>query len=408
MEEWKEYKLGEVCSRLRSGKGIKADFISNTGKYPVIGGNGVRGYTDSYNFEGQAAVIGRQGAYCGNVRFYEGQAHMTEHAVVVVGNELADTFFLACVLSRMHLGNLSGQSAQPVISVQTLSKQTLRLPSIVYQKQVSDIIKSLDDKIAVNKKICENLEAQAQVLFKHWFIDFAPFKDGNFCANREQNETCFNSAEVQPKITGKACKFVESELGLIPEGWKVGTLGDLVIEVKKKVGSSSAKVLSPINAGKLVLSDEFFTKQVYSKSISKYIVVEPNDFAYNPARVNIGSIGRNEFDFTGCVSPVYVVFRCNEYYHYFIDFLRKTQYFKNNVNKLAIGGVRQTLRYEDMARIPTVIPPVEIVISFNDVYESMYVKLKQLHSENLRLASLRDTLLPKLMSGEIKVNEIAL
>ena len=99
MEEWKEYKLGDVCSRLRSGKGIKSDSVFNTGKFPVIGGNGVRGYANEYNFEGQAAVIGRQGAYCGNVRFFEGEAYMTEHAVVVVGNELADS--LSCMPSLL-------------------------------------------------------------------------------------------------------------------------------------------------------------------------------------------------------------------------------------------------------------------------------------------------------------------
>ena len=158
MEEWKEYKLGDVCSRLRSGKGIKADSVFSAGKYPVIGGNGVRGYADEPNFEGQAVIIGRQGAYCGNVRFFEGEAYMTEHAIVAVGNELADTRFLACLLSLMHLGNLSAQSAQPGISVQTLSKQSIRLPSISYQKKVSAIIKSLDDKIEVNRRINDNLK----------------------------------------------------------------------------------------------------------------------------------------------------------------------------------------------------------------------------------------------------------
>ena len=195
-EAWKEYKLGNVCSRLRSGKGIKAESVLDAGLFPVIGGNGIRGYANVSNFKGECAVIGRQGAYCGNVRFYEGEAYMTEHAVVAVGNEHADTRFLACLLSLMHLGNLSAQSAQPGISVQTLSKQLVRLPSISYQKRISAIIKSLDDKIEVNKRINENLEQQAQALFKSWFVDFEPFKDG---------------------------EFVESELGMIPKGWRVGT-----------------------------------------------------------------------------------------------------------------------------------------------------------------------------------------
>ena len=157
MEEWKEYKLEEVCSRLRSGKGIKSDRISNIGLFPVIGGNGMRGYTNKSNFKGECAVIGRQGANCGNVRFFMGEAYMTEHAVVAVGNELADSYFLARLLSLMHLGNLSAQSAQPGLSIQTLSKQIIRLPSISYQREISTVLKSLDDKIELNRQINDNL-----------------------------------------------------------------------------------------------------------------------------------------------------------------------------------------------------------------------------------------------------------
>ncbi len=91
MEEWKTYKLGEVCSRLKSGKSISSSLVTPYGEYPVIGGNGVRGYAVQSNFKGECGVIGRQGAYCGNVRYFNGSAYMTEHAIVVVGNEKADT-----------------------------------------------------------------------------------------------------------------------------------------------------------------------------------------------------------------------------------------------------------------------------------------------------------------------------
>ena len=412
MEEWKEYKLGEVCSRLRSGKGIKADFISNTGKYPVIGGNGVRGYTDSYNFEGQAAVIGRQGAYCGNVRFYEGQAHMTEHAVVVVGNELADTFFLACVLSRMHLGNLSGQSAQPVISVQTLSKQTLRLPSIVYQKQVSDIIKSLDDKIAVNKKICENLEAQAQVLFKHWFIDFAPFKDGNFCANREQNETCFNSAEVQPKITGKACKFVESELGLIPEGWRVGRLEEMA-SVVGSGGTPKSSVkeyyigdilwygTGEFNDSFIYDSEKHISQEAIDNSSAKIFPIHTVLIAMYGATVGKLAILSNEASFNQAALGIVAADSIGYPFIYLTLLACRKQLIR-----LACGAAQQNLNAGTIKSHLTIIPNDNTMMLFNDLILPIFEKIECLQNESLRLATLRDTLLPKLMSGQIKVDEI--
>lgn len=379
MEEWKQYKLGDVCSRLRSGKGIKTESVSNTGLYPVIGGNGVRGYTDESNFKGECAVIGRQGAYCGNVRFYEGEAYMTEHAVVVVGNELADTRFLACLLSLMHLGHLSAQSAQPGLSVQTLSKQLIYLPPVEYQRRVSSIIKSFDDKIDCNRRINDNLEKQVQALFKSWFVDFEPFKGG---------------------------EFKDSELGMIPKGWHVKELGDVTKQQNTKVKErTDVKVLSPVTTGDLVLSEEYFTKQVFSESIAKYIVVKPFEFAYNPARVNIGSLGMNTFDFDGCVSPVYVVFRCEDNYQYFFDLFRQTDYFKEEVKTRAIGGVRQTLGYKDFSLIRVVYPPKGVIEQFNEIYSKLLAEIEKNKMEMSQLGEIRDALLPKLMTGELKIND---
>ena len=380
MKDWKEYKLGDVCQRLKSGKGINAQKISIQGKYPVIGGNGLRGYTDEANFIGQAAIIGRQGAYCGNVRYFNGAGYMTEHAIVVVGNELANTKYLSCKLSLMKLGHLSAQSAQPGLSVKLLSKLPIKLPTIEEQNAVAAIIQSLDDKIELNRRINDNLEQQAQALFKAWFMDFEPFKDG---------------------------KFVDSELGRIPEGWKVTELGNVTKQITERVGQrTNIKVLSPITTGELVLSEDYFTKQVFSESTAKYIVVKPMQFAYNPARVNIGSMGMNTFPFNGCVSPVYVVFECENEYQYFFDYLRKTKSFKEEVISRAIGGVRQSLGYKDFALIKIIYPPKQVVDKFNEHYLSL-LRLKGFNEEeNKKLSSLRDTLLPRLMSGELKIDDL--
>ena len=145
--------LGDACSRLSSGKSIKAAEIEQSGSYPVMGGNGLRGYTETFNFDGECAVIGRQGAACGNVRFHSGKAYMTEHAVVAVANAENDSHYLAYLLSTMGLGHLSGQSAQPGLSVKTLSKQEIDLPPLEEQKQVVEVLGTLDAKIAANSKL---------------------------------------------------------------------------------------------------------------------------------------------------------------------------------------------------------------------------------------------------------------
>lgn len=142
--------LGNVCSRLSSGKSIPAKDVHEQGKYPVIGGNGLRGYTDTYNFDGSCAIIGRQGAACGNVRFHSGRAYMTEHAVVAVASSDVDSHYLAYLLSTMNLGRLSAQSAQPGLSVRTLSKQEVVLPRLDVQRRIVEILGSIDAAISLN------------------------------------------------------------------------------------------------------------------------------------------------------------------------------------------------------------------------------------------------------------------
>lgn len=265
------------------------------------------------------------------------------------------------------------------INAKTYGDMEIELPSRKVQDKIVSILSSLDRKIELNNKINADLEEMAQAIFKNWFVDFEPFKDG---------------------------KFVDSELGMIPEGWKVGTLGDITKNKSAKVKErNDVKVLSPVTTGELVLSEEYFTKQVFSSSIAKYKIVNKGDFAYNPARVNIGSLGRNEFDFDGCVSPVYVVFSVLDGYENYFDLFRKTDFFKDSVASLAIGGVRQSLSYDDLSLIETIIPSKNIVEKFNNLYNQMKKTIKANKLENSRLSLLRDTLLPRLMSGELEIPE---
>lgn len=159
IDSFKTYQLSEICARLSSGKGIPSSKVYETGVYPVIGGNGCRGYTNEPNFVGECAVIGRQGAACGNVRYFIGEAYMTEHAVVVQTNAEHNNRYLAYLLSTMGLGRLSAQSAQPGLSVKTLSKQEVSLPCRETQDKVVLLLGSLDDAIELNSKLNDYLAA---------------------------------------------------------------------------------------------------------------------------------------------------------------------------------------------------------------------------------------------------------
>ena len=374
MEEWKEYKLGEVTVMKNGKKRPQSE-----GHYPVFGGNGIMDYSNDFNSD-RVVIVGRVGAYCGCVYKCDEKCWVSDNAIAVFPKDIVDFHFLFYLMSNLDFHHHHIGGAQPLMTQDIIGDFNIKLPSLKCQQRIASILKSLDDKIEVNRKINENLEQQAQALFKSWFVDFEPFKNG---------------------------EFVESELGMIPKGWRVGTLGDICAQSSEKVGiRNDIKVLSPVTTGCLMLSEEYFTKQVFSESIAKYKVVKRGAFAYNPARVNIGSLGRNEYDFDGCVSPVYVVFECKDGYANYFDLYRTTERFKTEVLLRAIGGVRQSLNYTDFAMIQTIIAPQDAIDAFNPMFEKIKVTQKHLETENNRLAELRDTLLPKLMSGELKINEI--
>lgn len=372
--EWKEVTISDIAN-LKNGKKRP----SESGVIPVFGGNGIMDYVNSFNGE-DTIVIGRVGAYCGCVYLSKGKCWVSDNAIAAKAKEGNDNEYLYYLLSSLNLNHHHIGGAQPLMTQDIIGRIEVIVPKEKEdQRRIASILSSLDRKIELNNKINADLEEMAQAIFKNWFVGFEPFKDG---------------------------KFVDSELGMIPEGWKVGTLGDITKNKSAKVKErNDVKVLSPVTTGELVLSEEYFTKQVFSSSIAKYKIVNKGDFAYNPARVNIGSLGRNEFDFDGCVSPVYVVFSVLDGYENYFDLFRKTDFFKDSVASLAIGGVRQSLSYDDLSSIEVIIPSENAVEEFNNLYNQMKKTIKANKLESSRLSLLRDTLLPRLMSGELEVPE---
>lgn len=397
--EWKEVRLGDVCTRVCSGGTPKSTNLSYYGgEIPWLNTKEIdfnriysteKTITDSGLNNSSAkwivpntVTVAMYGATAGKSCIVK--VPMTTNQAccnLTINDEVADYEFVYYTLKNDYttLASLANGGAQQNLNAQIIKDYVLKMPSLADQRRIASILSSLDRKIELNNKINADLEEMAQAIFKNWFVDFEPFKDG---------------------------KFVNSELGMIPEGWKVGCLGDITSNKSAKVKErTDVKVLSPVTTGELVLSEEYFSKQVFSSSIAKYKIVNIGDFAYNPARVNIGSLGRNEFEFDGCVSPVYVVFSVIDGYENYFDLFRKTDFFKDKVAFLAIGGVRQSLSYDDLSSIETIIPNINIVEKFNNLYNQMKKTIKANKQESSRLSTLRDTLLPRLMSGELEVPE---
>ena len=144
--------MGEVTQKFKSGNSLKADKISESGAYPVYGGNGLRGYTSTYNHEGEFALIGRQGALCGNMNYFIGKAYFTEHAVAVEADENNNTRFMYYMLDTMNLGQYSDQSAQPGLAVNKLIKLENMFPKKEEQIKIENYFQSIDHLITLHQR----------------------------------------------------------------------------------------------------------------------------------------------------------------------------------------------------------------------------------------------------------------
>ena len=299
---------------------------------------------------------------------------------IIKNKSVLSNLYLYYYLKNFNYNSLgSTSSIAKAINSKMVKEIPILLPPIEIQNQIAKILYELDSKIENLRKINHNLISQIEAIYYSWFVYY-----DNYSID----------------------ELEEYEIGLKPKEWDLLSLGDVTTKIKDKVGNNTYKVFSAVNTGNLQLSEEYFDKQVFSKDIKKYIIVKQKEFAYNPARINIGSIGRNDFDFDGCVSPVYVAFKVEKGYENFMNLFIKSSRFNQWVNTLSSGSVRQTLNYEDFSIIKIAYPPLNLVEEFNKIYNAYYEVINYNRKLIEKLENIRDLLLPKLMSGEIDVSEV--
>ena len=361
MNLFEEQRLVDVCSYLRSGKTITASEISTHGEYPVFGGTGCRGYTAHYNFSGECAIIGRQGAFCGNVRYFSGNAYMTEHAIIACANNKNNTRYLSYLLSTMNLGRLSGQSAQPGLSVKYLSNVKVLIPILTIQKKIVSILSLLDDKIEVNNKLNDNLQQQIAIIFKAWFVDFVPF-----------DET-------------------------MPSNWTVSTLGDVT---EMGAGGDKPKETSQVKT-------PLYPYPIYSNGINNYGLYgytnEPkikSESVTVSARGTIGYVCLRHIPYVPIVRLVTLIPDTSvlsaKYLYLYLSQLHIT----------GTGTTQQQLTAPDFRKTEIIIPDKATMDFFTETVTPLFEQIWVNEDENNKLAEVRDALLPKLMSGEIDVSNI--
>ena len=299
----------------------------------------------------------------------------------------ADFVYYLMTLVGKELNYLSKTStAVPIINKSSFSNYEVKVPDFEAQKKIASILSPLDDKIELNRRINRNLEQQAQALFKAWFVDFEPFKNG---------------------------KFVDSELGRIPEGWKIGLLNEL-IELQSgfafksdtfvEEGEYRLITIKAVQDGYLDISGASYINEVPTKmphycflqigdmllsltgNVGRVCIVSYNNLLLNQRVAKIKPIKEMDRMFT------YTLFRRNE--------------FKNRLIYLAKGTAQLNLSPIETIKQKVIIPPRHILNRYGTIANIMYDSIIEKMQESIALTNLRDTLLPRLMSGELNVNTI--
>lgn len=296
--------------------------------------------------------------------------------LVVYDETKTNRQFLYYFLNRkeinIQLANTArGSANQANISVSNITDLLVPLPNKTIQDKIVDVLYPIDCKIEAN-------EEKSLLLY-------------DIISN------------IYQKMFG--C-FFDSNLDGFPD-WEYSNVYDNIIEIKEKnARNMKYSVLSVVKEGEFRPSEDVFTKQVYSKSTTNYKIVKKNQVAYNPARANIGSIAMLKEHDVGLVSPIYVVFQMKEtitptYFYYYM----KQPMFLEGIKHHAIGTTRQNFPFEAFKMFPMVVPPMELQLEFEKIAKPIEEKIAKLKEENEVLAEIRDTLLPKLMNGEIPLEE---
>lgn len=359
--EWKEVRLGDILN-FRRGHDLPHSAMK-PGNIPVAGSNGVIGYHDTATPIKPILTIGRSGNV-GKPYFYEeAWAHNT--TLYVDDFKGNDPKFLYYLCQTMPFANFGGGSAVPTLNRNHIHPLETKIPvKVEDQCRIASILSSLDRKIELNNKINADLEEMAQAIFKNWFVDFEPFKNG---------------------------KFVDSELGMIPEGWKVGRLGELCNFKRGK----NLLTKNAIDEGVPVVAGGLEPSCYHNVANTGAPVITVSGSGANAGFMRMYHVPVWASDCS------FIDISCENFYFVYCFLKVNSKLLKH----AQTGAVQPHVKPSDIHDFELVIPDKESIYEFQDKAKPFFDKIAAIQKENSRLSLLRDTLLPRLMSGELEVPE---
>ena len=404
MGEWKKYKLKDVCTIL--GDGLHGTPIyDDKGEFFFINGNNLKDgrisikndtkrvpYSEANKYKkplnNRTILVSINGTIGNVAKYRDEKCILGKSACFFNVKENVDLNFIYYVVANQQFKNTITQLATGTtiknVSLETMRNYTFRIPPLSIQKQIGKILSSLDDRIELNRRINDNLEQQAQALFKSWFVGFEPFKEG---------------------------KFVDSELGRIPEGWRVERLGSVC---KCLLGGTPSRnkeeywngKIAWINSGeinefRITKPSEYITQEGLKKSATKLLPKKTTVLAITGA--TLGQVSLLEID--SCANQSVIGLLENEdIFHEYIYPL-----IKNRIDDLCshmTGGAQQHINKNNVEQLEILVPPKKILVEYKQIATPIYSLISNICFESQKISKLRDSLLPRLMSGELKLDKI--
>lgn len=405
--EWKEVTLGEISSKIGDGLHGTPKY-DDEGPYYFINGNnlncgkiiikddtkrvGIDEFVKNQKELNEQTLLVSINGTIGNVAKYNNEPCILGKSACYINviKEVDKEFIYYVLTSANFKRNITNEATGTTIknvSLKQMREYKFNIPcNIADQRRIASILSSLDRKIELNNKINADLEEMAQAIFKNWFVDFEPFKDG---------------------------KFVDSELGMIPEGWKVGRADDFYqINIGKTPPRKEHQWFSTNPADKIWVSianmgnsgifisdsSEYLTKEAVDRH---NIIMVPKNTILLSFKLTVGRVAIADKELTTNEAIARFILSDDKYMEYLYLYLKKYDYNSlGSTSSIATAVNSKTIKGMQMLQ-----PSDNVIDAFHIQVNPIFEKIRSLTKENSRLSLLRDTLLPRLMSGEIEVPE---
>ena len=413
MEEWKEYRLGDFME-FNPKISLKKDTVARKITMDLLVPHSRDIYSWTYEpysggakFQNGDTIMARitpclengKHAFISLLDENEIAYGSTEYIVIRGRKGISDNLFVYYLthfpsFKDAAVKSMVGTSGRQRAQVDVLENLTMKLPSLHEQKRIANILTRLDDKIAVNKQINDNLEQQAQAFFKSWFVDFEPF----------HYQT-----------------FVESELGMIPKGFKIVSIGEMPLTVTDYVANGS---FASLKENVKLYEDENYAYFIRNTDLkSKDFCVYVDEHSYNflsKSKLEGGEIIISNVGDVGSVhlcpyldkpmtlgNNIIMVKPYDEFYRNFLYILFKWNYGQDLIQSIKGGSAQPKFNKTDFKSLKIIVPNEAVLKEFDEIVSSTFKYIAKNDEENKEVTTLRDTLLPRLMSGEfnfIKTN----